>query len=92
LDSEQFDAILTEVLERFLMLHHQHLHGNPLPYVLGRKTAADIREFGRQIYLWKLEDGLKKKGMVLVYIYNLDLQISTLRLWPRSFPPPFLLF
>lgn len=62
LDSEQFDAILIEVLERFLMLHRQHLHGNPLPYALGRKTAADIREFERQIHLWKLEDGLKKKS------------------------------
>lgn len=61
LDSEQFDGILTEVLERFLMPHPQHLHGSPMAYALDRKTTADIREFGRQIHLWKLEDSKEKK-------------------------------
>lgn len=43
------------------MPHPQHLRGTPIASALGRKTTADTREFGRQIYLWKLEGGKKKQ-------------------------------
>lgn len=82
------------------MPHPQHLHVTPIPYVLGKKTTANIREFGRQICLWEFE-GVKKyiythtyvyTYMVLAHSYNLDLQISILELWTLSFPPSLLLF
>lgn len=43
------------------MPHPQYLHETPITYALGRKTTADIREFGRQTYWWKLESGKKKE-------------------------------
>lgn len=78
---------------RFLIPHLQHLHGTPVAYALGRKSTADIREFGRQIYLWKLEGGKETKQKCGPCLFlNLGLQINTLGLWTLSFPPPFLLF
>lgn len=52
------------------MPHPQHLHATSIPYALGKKTTAPIRELGRQIYLWELEGGKR----IFIYCPCLFLQ------------------
>lgn len=80
LDSEQYNGILTKVGKRFLLPHAQHLYGKTsATYTLNRKTTAEIREFGRQIYLWKCEGVLVLGCFLSVFLAsscNLALRIN----------------